>query len=203
MSAKETPTERRISKTDVAKYLNAWGGFPHLVSYGNQKNFQYFMQRLKEEYPGGFEPDSNWYKALIGKAIVFRTAQKIVRSKKFPAYQANIAAYTVAALAWNANGAFDFGLLWSRQAVSPELEALIRTWASPIDQVLRLTAGKRMVSEWAKKPECWHEIRETRLEAPHPVPPELNATSAASSTIELGQPQSIGGEDHPGRSHRF
>jgi hypothetical protein len=49
--ASETPKGRRFSKTDMAKYLNAWEGLPNLVSFGNQKNFQSFMQGMKENYP--------------------------------------------------------------------------------------------------------------------------------------------------------
>jgi hypothetical protein len=186
--ASETPKERRFSKTDMAKYLNAWDGFPYFVSYGNQKNFQYFMQRLKDEYPGGFQPDTGWYKAFIGKAILFRAVQAIVRAKKFPAYQANIVAYTVGAFAWKANSSLDFNLLWSRQTVSPELGALIGKWAAQIDQVLRLTAGRSMPSEWAKKQECWDEIRDTKFEIPVPAPAELAATSSDSTAMELGSP---------------
>ena len=119
------------------------------------------MQRLKEEYPGGLQPDTDWYKAFIGKAILFRTVQAIVRARKFPAYQANIVAY-VAALAWKANGAFDFGSLWSRQAISPELRTCIGNWADQIDRVLRFTAGNRMPSEWAKKQQCWDEMCDRR-----------------------------------------
>jgi hypothetical protein len=93
--ASETPKERRFSKTDLAKYLNAWDGLPHLVSYGNQKNFQYFMQSLKDEHAVGLVPDEKWYKDFIAKAIIFRSTQGIVKSKRFPAYQAIISAYTV------------------------------------------------------------------------------------------------------------
>ena len=96
----ETPKSRRFSKTDLAKYLNAWHGFPHLVSFGNQKNFQHFMQNMKERYPDGWLPDADWYKRFIATAIVFRTVQLIVKAAKFPAYQANITAYTVAALSF-------------------------------------------------------------------------------------------------------
>jgi hypothetical protein len=35
--SRETPKERRFTKTDLAKYLNAWNGFPHLVSYGSKR----------------------------------------------------------------------------------------------------------------------------------------------------------------------
>jgi hypothetical protein len=190
--ASETPKERRFSKTDMAKYLNAWDGFPYLVSYGNQKNFQYFMQRLKEEYPGGLQPDTDWYKAFVGKAILFRTVQAIVKARKFPAYQANIVAYTVAALAWKANGSFNFDLTWSTQTASPELRALIGNWATQIDHVLRLTAGKSMPSEWAKKQQCWDEIRDTKLQVPVPAPPEFVAVASSSTVIELESRSSSG-----------
>jgi hypothetical protein len=186
--ASETPKERRFSKTDMAKYLNAWDGFPHLVGYGNQKNFQYFMQRLKDEYPGGFQPDVAWYKAFIAKAILFRAVQTIVRGKKFPAYQANIVAYTVAALAWKGNGRVDFDLLWSRQAISEELFDLIENWAVQIDRLLRATAGKRMPSEWAKKQECWDEIRDANLEIPVPAPAELARMSPDSTALDTATP---------------
>jgi hypothetical protein len=186
--ASETPAERRFSKTDMAKYLNAWDGFPHLVSYGNQKNFQFFVQRLKEEYPGGFQPDPDWYKAFIGKAVLFRAAQKIVRAKKFPAYQANIVAYTVAALAWKTKGQVNFDLLWSRQAISPELGAMIGKWAAQIDSIIRTTAGKRMPSEWAKKQECWDDLREAKFSLEPPLPPECK--TAETTNLEPGGPAS-------------
>ena len=81
--ASETPKERRFSKTDLAKYLNAWDGYPHLVSFGNQKNFQNFMQALKDRYPEGFVPDEAWYRAFVAKAIVFRTCRESSRPGSF------------------------------------------------------------------------------------------------------------------------
>ena len=41
-----------IFQDRLAKYLNAWEDLPYLVSFGNQKNFQSFMQGLKERHPG-------------------------------------------------------------------------------------------------------------------------------------------------------
>ena len=176
----DIPVERRFTKTDMAKYLNAWDGFPYYVSYGNQKNFEYFMQRLKEEHPDGLQLDTAWFKAFIGKAIVFRAAQKIVQAKNFPSYQANVVAYTVAVLAWETHGVIDFDLLWTRQAISPELTVLIDRCASLIDQALRSTAENRVPSEWAKRSECWDKICETELELQLPIPPEFRATVADS-----------------------
>ena len=179
--ASETPKDRRFSKTDLAKYLNAWDGLPNLVSFGNQKNFQAFMQALKEQYPDGFVPDEAWYRAFIAKAILFRTVQAIVKAKKFSAYQANITAYTVACLSWKCGGRIDFDYVWSQQSVSKELRSMIEEWVSQVDEHLRETAKSRMPSEWAKKVECWETMRDLPLELPDPLPPELQAQSTRAT----------------------
>lgn len=175
--ASETPKERRFSKTDLAKYLNAWDGLPNIVSYGNQKNFQSFMQALKEQYPDGFVPDEEWFRAFAGKAIIFRAVQSIVKARKFSAYQANITAYTVASLSWKCGGRLDFDRIWSQQTMSKQLRGMIEKWVVQIDKQLRETAKARMPSEWAKKEECWQAMRELPLEFPDPLPPELQAQS--------------------------
>ncbi|MGJ5051652.1 AIPR family protein [Bradyrhizobium oligotrophicum] len=177
--AQETPKDRRFSKTDLAKCLNAWEGQAHQVSFGNQKNFQFFMQTLKDEHPDGFEPDTAWYKSFIAKAILFRTVQSIVKAKKFAAFQANIVAYTIACLSWVTGGRIDFDMVWTRQAISPELHKLLESWVSRIDKALRKTAGNRMVSEWAKKEECRDALRELSFELPEKLPAELTHQATA------------------------
>jgi hypothetical protein len=171
----EIPKERVFSKTDLAKYLNAWTGLPHLVSYGSQKNFQYFMQSLKDEHATGFSPDEKWFKEFIAKLILFRSTQDLVKRQKFHAYQAIICAYTVASLAHRFEQSFDLGLIWVQQDISPELAVLVQQWAVAIDKLLRRTAGNRMPSEWAKRVECWDAVREAKLELPARLPPELRA----------------------------
>jgi hypothetical protein len=193
----ETPKERAFAKTDLAKYLNAWNGLPHLVSYGSQKNFQYFMQTLKDEHADGFIPDEKWYREFTAKLIIFRTTQEIVKRQKFAAYQAIISAYTVASLAQRYEQAFDLELVWSRQAISPQLASLIQLWAAEIDKALRRTAGARMPSEWAKRLECWDTIRETKFDAPAEMPPELRAPQAPAEP-EIGEPVDVAGGNEAG-----
>jgi hypothetical protein len=178
--ASETPKRRRFSKTDLAKYLNVWDGLPYLVSFGNQKNFQSFMQLMKEQYPTGFVPDAEWYRSFIAKAIVFRAAQDVVKARKFPAYQANITIYTVACLAWKAGARIDLERIWQQQSISTQLHSLIDRWSVEIDRRLRETAMSRMPSEWAKKKECWLAIKEMELEIPLPASPEVRAADHES-----------------------
>jgi hypothetical protein len=179
--ARETPKDRRFSKTDLAKYLNAWNGSPHLVSYGSQKNFQYFMQSMKEDLPEDFKPDDKWYRAFIAQAIIFRSAQKIVKAQKYPAYQANITAYCVAWLAWASEGALDFELIWKNQSISDELKSMIKEWSVKVDAALRKSAKERMPSEWAKKSDCCDVMRDLVPKLARRAPPEFGKFAAAKS----------------------
>jgi hypothetical protein len=173
--ARETPKDRRFAKTDLAKCLNAWDGHPDQVSYGNQKNFQLFMQRLRDEKFDPVKLDEAWFRRLIAIAMIFRAAAKLVKAEKFPAYQANITAYTVACLSWQTGGRLDFDAIWRAQAISPELTGMLRIWSHRLDALLRETAGSRMPTEAAKRAETWEAIRAQAPELTDPLPPELTA----------------------------
>jgi len=168
---KETiPPQRRISKPDVARYINAWEAKPHLVSLGTQKNFNHFMQELRKSSGADWAPDEKWFRDLVAKTILFREAQRIVRSLKFKASQSNITAYLVSLLADRYGGKFDLERIWRTQAISPQLSDLMRQWAPKIDEALRYTAAGRQVSEWAKKEGCWLQVRQVELDPAEGVP---------------------------------
>jgi hypothetical protein len=84
------PTSRRITKTDLAKYLNAWDQRPGSVSFGTQKNFERFMADLtntEADTPPPL-PDVPAYKLMIAKAILFKRSHTLVRPM-FQQAQAN------------------------------------------------------------------------------------------------------------------
>ncbi|MGF6808388.1 hypothetical protein OKW30_003514 [Paraburkholderia sp. Clong3] len=153
---KETiPTARRITKTDLAKFINAWDCQPDLVSMGSQKNFDRFMSTLTAEEEEAVPPlpDVNAFKSMIAKAIIFKATTKLVRLM-FQAFQANIVAYTIAVTANSLGASIKLERIWAKQRVSDELLAQIGIWAREVAEELHGTAGNRMVSEWAKRPEC-------------------------------------------------
>ena len=160
------PTARRITKTDLAKYISAWDKKPDIVSLGSQKNFDKFMVSLTptdgQEVP---LPTVIDFKNMIAKAKIFRDAQKLLRPM-FQAFQANVTAYTVSLVAEKLGERIDLEKIWTRQAVSPELLAQIAVWAKEVNDVLHSSSGGKMVSEWAKRPEC----REAVMSASYSVP---------------------------------
>lgn len=148
------PAARRITKTDLAKYITAWDKKPDIVSLGSQKNFDRFMAGLTpangQEAP---LPTVAEYKAMIAKAKIYRDAQKLIRPM-FQAFQANVVAYTVSLLSEKLGHRINLDRVWNKQAASPELLAQIAVWAKEVNEVLHASAGGKMVSEWAKRPEC-------------------------------------------------
>jgi hypothetical protein len=148
------PVSRRLTKTDLAKYLTAWDKKPEIVSLGSQKNFDRFMAELiTPERQEVDLPSTADFKCMIAKAKLYRDVQKMIRPM-FQAFQANITAYTVSVASMLIGDRIDLDKIWSNQAVSPELMRQIQTWAQQVSVVLHESAGGRMISEWAKKPEC-------------------------------------------------
>lgn len=168
------PPARKITKTELAKYLNAWDERPDAVSFGSQKNFERFMATFREEdgQAGLPLPDAAAFKVMVAKAIVFKRTQLLVRPL-FPAFQANVATYVVSLLAHRQARRFDFSRVWAQQDISPALRALLECWAREVHDVLHATAGGRMISEWAKKPECWEAVKASRYSEPRGPIPEL------------------------------
>lgn len=167
------PPARRVTKTDLAKYLNAWDRKPDIVSMGSQKNFDRFMAALSpvdgREAP---LPTVTDYKTMIAKAKLYRDTQKMLRPM-FQAFQANVTAYTIAVLSEKLGSRIDLERIWANQAVSPELMEQISKWAKEVNDALHATSGGRMVSEWAKKPECKDAVMGARYSEPSDRIPEL------------------------------
>ena len=128
------------------------------------------MQQLRKSSGANWTPGEKWFRDLVAKAILFREAQRIVRSLKFKASQSNITAYLVSLLADRYGERFDLDRVWRTQAISPQLSDLMRQWAPKVDEALRLTAAGRQVSEWAKKEGCWLQVRQVELDPAEGIP---------------------------------
>jgi hypothetical protein len=155
-----TPPSRKITKTDLAKYLNAWDCKPDLVSLGSQKNFERFMDGLRapEGQPPTPLPDVAAYKGMIAKAILFKKTHALIRPM-FQAFQGNVVIYLVAVVADRVGDRIDFEKVWISQDISLPLRRQLQTWAPEINTVLHRSSDGKMISEWAKKPECWNAVR--------------------------------------------
>lgn len=151
--------------------MNAWAAKPHLVSLGSQKNFERFMADLAVSAPPPL--DAPAYKRLIAQVILFKGIQKAVKAGGYQSFQANITAYTVAILSRLLADRLSLDAIWQRQSLSPQLQQYAGEVARVVDEALRDSAGARMVSEWAKKEDCWIDVRGRTFPVPTVPIPEL------------------------------
>lgn len=161
------PPSRRLTKTDLAKFLNAWGGRPDLSSLGGQKNFAKFMDDIREREEHGEEvvPDVRGYKRMIAKVIFFKRVHTLVRPM-FPAFQGNVAIYVVSMISKTHGDGIDLDRIWEQQDISDSFKSQIRAWALEVNTAIHDSAQGRMISEWAKKEECWRAVARGNLSTP-------------------------------------
>ncbi len=162
----EFPSSKKINKTELAKSLMAWRGMPDIVSQGLQKNFEAFSSLLESPDSVGWRIETaNDFKRIIAQAIIFRSVQRIVRPL-LPAFQANIIAYTVGLIGTRFPERLDLDQVWAAQDISPPLREVARRLALLVHKNLESAAEGRMISEWAKRPECWDKLKRAELEEP-------------------------------------
>ncbi len=123
------------------------------------------------------KPDARFFRDLVSKAIIYRRVETIVRQEGFPAYRANVVAYTVALLSHHYGGDLSLAYVWSRQDVSSALQAVVRGWAHLVFDQLTDSAGQRNVTEWCKKEECWEGVRQLAVDVLLDVPEVRDASS--------------------------
>lgn len=167
-----TPANQRFDKVFLAKYENAWTQLPHLVSRGSQKNFVAFMERVGR-HREGWEPDADYYRELVAKAIIFKRAEKIGRMLKLPGLKAQAVAYTVALVSYRTAGRVNLQAIWNRQQCSQALADTIYDWMPQVWEELTRSAGQRNVGEWCKKDECWRAVQTIDVDVSHQLESEL------------------------------
>ena len=166
------PYSRKITKTDLSKYINSWDQKPYLASWGGEKSFAGLMEQAEAAQQLKF--DVLQYKMLISKAILFTKTREIVRPLFLGSGTLNyIVIYLVSLLSNRFGGKLNLEMIWNKQDISAELRQLIKAWAFEISQKLNTTANGRLLSEWSKKSECWDVVKAGAYTEPNLGIPEL------------------------------
>ncbi|MGX9687361.1 AIPR family protein [Deinococcus wulumuqiensis] len=151
---KENPKDQKITKVDIARFINAWDGQPDTVSKGNQKNFAAFTVRMTSM--GGAIVNRELFQRLVAMAILFGAATKMARA--YPAYKANITTYTVAWLAARSAQRLDLDRIWREQAVPAGLLEVMQTVMTSVQHEINTQPDGANVTEWCKRPAAWQHI---------------------------------------------
>ena len=162
----ENPRNQMFAMTDLAKFELTFAQQPHLVSLGAQKCFIHFMDKIQRENQG--LPDLVYFKRSVAKAILFRTAEKIVTAQKFGGYRANIVTYTLAKLQNMHSGRIGLEVIWEKQVLHDELVAAIEHVCIFANRHIQedMPPNSRNPSEWAKREACWKAFAEKEFRLP-------------------------------------
>ncbi len=160
----QNPVAQKFTKTDVAKYEHTWNQLPHVVGKGAEKNFIDWTLRRHEAK--GMLPEKDDFEALCAKAILFRTAEKLVGKLDLGGYRANVVAYTLSWLVRATNRRIDLKKIWQKQVVGVALQRAITSIAPVAYQHLIDHSAGRNVTEMAKKEDCWMKFRDQKLDLP-------------------------------------
>lgn len=158
------PLSQKFVKTDVAKFENTWAQLPHIVALGADKNFAAYMLSVEgdKQLVG---PDRVFFEQLVAKAILFRSAEKLVGSLHLGGYRSQTVTYTLALMSLTVGSEVDLDEIWRQQELPSRVSDLIVELAPDVHARLLSAAGTANISEYAKKPACWEAISGLRGKA--------------------------------------
>ena len=149
------PPAQLFTKTDLAKFLMTWAQMPHLVSRGAQSCFSDFTVGMERHVEAEQAVDQPYFERLVAKAILFRTAERLMKSCGYAGYRANLVTYTLARLAHDTRGKVDLGRIWRDQAVGEALEDAICIISRAAWDHITNPPNSGNVTQYCKKEDCW------------------------------------------------
>jgi len=165
----KNPKNQMFTKEDIAKYLNAYCEEyegkrivtgPHWVVKGNQKNYAQFIGFNLEK-----KIDSIYYEDIIAKAILFRTAEKLygIKPNSIGDMRYITVPYTICYFGYLTDYKLDLYKIWKNQGVSEQLKKLLYEMMKEVENFIKGKAPGALYGEWAKKEECWNELKKQQL----------------------------------------
>ena len=164
----QNPKDQVITKTALAKVLNAWDGLPHIVSKGAETNFGDFAKRTEAQWEEKKDDFNDTYFQNAVSLVILNTAIDKMIPKQIwyeGGYKANVVAYTMALLHYMIQKSYpkmqlDLQRIWQRQKCPDVLMQQATVLAERVYQ--KITSGDRPVeniTQWCKQSACWDAVK--------------------------------------------
>lgn len=166
----KNPKQQLFNKEELAKYINAYQEItdgkkiligPHYVVRGNQKNYVQFMNYCVEK-----KINNVYFEDTVAKAILYRAAEKAygVKPNAIGDMRYITVPYTITLLNSLTDNQLDLYKIWKAQDVSEPLKSLLFQMMSAIEQFIKNTAPGGLYGEWAKKEDCWMQVKNNNFD---------------------------------------
>lgn len=161
----KNPKQQLFTKEELAKYINAYEEItdgkkiligPHYVVRGNQKNYVQFMNYCLEK-----KINNIYFEDTIAKAILYRAAEKAygIKPNAIGDMRYITVPYAITLLNNLTKNQIDLYKIWKAQDVSESLKSLLFEMMSAIEPFIKNTAPGGLYGEWAKKEDCWIQVK--------------------------------------------
>jgi hypothetical protein len=175
-----------FTKVDLGKSEVTFWCEPHVVSKGGEKNFVHFMEQVTEKNP---KVDEDTFKEVVGRLILVRSMEDVVKGLKQGGYKANVVAYGLAYLYTKFGARLDFQQIWKNQGVSDNMKKVLTVLAKRAYEHIITTTGAQNVTEWAKKDRCWEAFAGKSISIELGEEDGLKASGAAAKKTAAGTPK--------------
>ena len=176
------PPAHLFTKTDLAKFVQTWEQRPHIVSKGAQACFNDFRSRLDVHLQETGPLNEGYWTRLIACAILFYSAEQIMKRLTYTGYRANLVTYTLARLAHDAKGRVDLNRIWRDQKLSPALEKAIEEISRHCWDHITHPPGAGNVTQYCKQAVCWETFKECDIPFPKALAAEIKDSAAPAQT---------------------
>jgi len=174
------PPTQLFTKTDLAKFIGTWSQRPHIVSRGAQSCFNDFTVNLEAHVTQERSIDQDYYCRIIAQAILFRTAERIMKDCGYAGYRANLVTYTLARLSHDTKGKIDIMRIWRDQEIGMILEEAIRTISRHVWNYITTAPNGGNVTQYCKREDCWLGLLNVEIPFPSALRSELGVASTKS-----------------------
>lgn len=172
------PKSKFMTKEQLAKYWNAFEGYPTIANLGGQKSHAQFINKLRTLKSMELTVDTTFFKRVVVRAIFYRTCEKVASEMKILGYRSQIVNFTVASLV-RAIKKTSKGLneesIWDMQALDDDWDDLIKDWIEKVQaSFINSVDPKLNAAMEARKEKCWEKIKSDMDKFPIVITPKID-----------------------------
>jgi hypothetical protein len=181
-----SPSNMKLTKEDLAKFINCWHYLdPHVACTGAQKSFVTFMNSLNDK-KFHEKIDEEFFIKYCSISILFNKTAKIIKENNdIAGYRSQVLNYTVSLISYLTSRKINFDLIWADQDLSNQFKKIINKWSYKIYEIIQKTANGKNVSEWCKKEECWQELMDRDFSFTETPPEFTNVKKVGGKTVKV------------------